>query len=428
VSRPGHGRANALDGFELEALIGRGATATVWRARPLDRPDVRVAVKRLRHRADADAIIREAAVLTALHHPHILQVLDTVHDDDEVALVLELADGGSLAARLAARPMLAREVVAVGRVLAEALAAAHAVGVVHGDVRAANVLLVGDRWCLADLGLAHHVGTTGLTTPSAARDVVDLVGVLSEALGPALPAHEPSVAHELRALLDAPPREAQALASALAALDRTAEPRPLPTAPADAAEDPDPRPDDTAGGAHPDPGGPHPVDLDGPTTADLRRRPPVAVPAPRRRRGLVAAAVVLAVVPVLVTRALHAPGAAGPTCGPRPPGLAGDFDGDGCPTAVSWVDGVALIDPTGLPGVDQPAGAGATVRYGLGRAGDDLLVGDWDCDGRDTLGVRHPDGSATLYDGWPANGAPVAGRPGVPDGACAPAAAPAQPA
>jgi eukaryotic-like serine/threonine-protein kinase len=453
VNRPGHGRANALEGFELEALIGRGASATVWRARPVDRPGEQVALKRLRHRADAGALAREAAVLAALDHPHILRVLDTVHDDDEIALVLELADGGSLAARLADGPMPAAEVVAVGRVLADALGAAHAVGVVHGDVRAANVLRVGDRWCLADLGLAHHVRPVAAGgSPSTTHDVADLAAMLADAVGPAEPSVEggPTLAARLSALLTAPPRDARGLVAALSVLDEDAppaashadpdrSPHPPQDPDADPATDDDPGPDpDLARHADADPDrdvdaepgvdrDPHPVDLDGPTTTDLRRRPPGAPPARRRRRGLVAAAVVLAVVPVLGARALPRPATAAPPCAPQPPGPAGDFDGDGCPTAVTWADGVAHIDPTGLPGADRPVGAGTTARYGLGRAGDELLVGDWDCDGRDTLGVLHPDGSATLYDGWPANGIPVDGRAGAPDGTCSPAATPARP-
>ena len=75
--------------------------------------------------------------------------------------------------------------------------------------------------------------------------------------------------------------------------------------------------------------------------------------------------------------------------------LIGDVDGDGCDTAALWDGKVLLVEVE----PDQPA-----RRYQVGQAGDQLVLGDWDCDGRATLGLYRPlTGEEFLFESWPAD-------------------------
>ena len=167
--------------YELWARIGTGATGAVWKAYRRGTPTGVVAVKRLRaarrpSRADRRRLRYEATVLARLDHPHIVRLVDVVDDAGGVAVVMELAPGGSLDALLAERSQLSPgEVVAVAAPVADALAAAHRRGVVHGDVKAGNILFAADgRPLLADFDVSHSpwstagdeiVGTAGYLAP-----------------------------------------------------------------------------------------------------------------------------------------------------------------------------------------------------------------------------------------------------------------------
>lgn len=150
--------------YELWARIGTGSTGAVWKAyrgRPAPRI---VALKRLRGAAggrDGRARLeREAAVLAELDHPHIIRVVEVVQDGEGVAIVMELAAGGSLDAVLAERGRLPPgEMVAVAVPIADALSSAHRRGIVHGDVKPANILFAADgRPLLADFDVARVLG------------------------------------------------------------------------------------------------------------------------------------------------------------------------------------------------------------------------------------------------------------------------------
>jgi tetratricopeptide (TPR) repeat protein len=126
----------------------------------LDRP---VAVKLLRARADAAdlrRLHREARTLARLAHPHVVHVYEVGEHDDHLFLVMEYVDGGSLLDRQR-DPNAAFHVDAIVTAYTEAaegLAAAHAAGIVHRDVKPANLLIGTDgRVRVADFGLAHPV-------------------------------------------------------------------------------------------------------------------------------------------------------------------------------------------------------------------------------------------------------------------------------
>ena len=148
----------AVPGYDVEELLGFGATGEVWRAREVASGEV-VALKRLRPGADPVAVEllrREATLLRRLDTPYVVRLRAVVGD----VLVLDHAPGGSLAALLVRRGALdPGEVVTVAAPLASALAVAHGLGMVHGDVSPANVLFTAEGMpLLADLGVARVPG------------------------------------------------------------------------------------------------------------------------------------------------------------------------------------------------------------------------------------------------------------------------------
>jgi hypothetical protein len=162
-----------VPGYVLEDLLGRGGSGEVWRAVPRG-GGAPVAVKVL-VAGDPERQAREAALLGELDHPHLVRLLDVVHQPrrggaSRVALVLELLAGGSLAALLARRGRLRPgEVVTAVAPVAAALAHAHERGVVHGDLAPGNIVFTAEgRPVLTDLGVARVLGETaaGAVTPA----------------------------------------------------------------------------------------------------------------------------------------------------------------------------------------------------------------------------------------------------------------------
>lgn len=164
-----------VEGYEIEGLLGAGPAGEVWLAR--DKASHRqVALKRLRPRDDEarDRARRLVSTLDLLSHPHLLGVQQMLPYGDEIVFVLEHANGGSLGQLLLVRGTLdPGEVVTVVGGAAQALAAAHARGLVHGDLTPENVLFTADgRPQVTDLGLlalvdgGEALGTHGYTDPS----------------------------------------------------------------------------------------------------------------------------------------------------------------------------------------------------------------------------------------------------------------------
>ena len=153
-----------LPGYVVEELLGRGGSGEVWRAR-IARSGEAVALKRLpiAEPGQVAAARVEAAVLSALDHPHLIRLHELVRTSDAVVLVLDLAAAGSLADLLGRRTRLTPgEVVTALAPIGAALAYAHAEGIVHGDVSAANVLFSSIGLpLLGDLGVARIIGDDG---------------------------------------------------------------------------------------------------------------------------------------------------------------------------------------------------------------------------------------------------------------------------
>ncbi|MET9885694.1 serine/threonine-protein kinase [Streptomyces sp. NPDC006430] len=144
---------------------------TVWRATDelLGRA---VAVKELHvdDGSNTTAALREARTVAQVKHPHVVVVHDVVEHDGRPHIVMELVDGCSLADRLASEgPLGPAETARMGLALLGALTAAHARGVLHRDVKPANVLLEAatGRAVLTDFGIARLAGATTISETGA---------------------------------------------------------------------------------------------------------------------------------------------------------------------------------------------------------------------------------------------------------------------
>jgi serine/threonine protein kinase len=150
--------------YRLESLLGRSAMADVWLARDveLERP---VALKLLTPEADRVRFEREARAAASLSHPNVMRIYDYGEDDGRLYIALEYLPGGTLESRLAdGRPLRDDETAAIASQLAGALAHAHEHGLVHRDVKPANVLFDDEgRAKLADFGIARAADTHAIT-------------------------------------------------------------------------------------------------------------------------------------------------------------------------------------------------------------------------------------------------------------------------
>lgn len=144
--------------YVLQERVGSGGMGVVWRAldRELDRT-VALKCARLEDERAGRRLRTEARNAARLHHPHIVAVFDHVRDGGQNWLVMEYVPSRSLA-RIVAEdgPLTPEQAAALGWRIADALAAAHAKGVVHGDVTPENILVTdGGVAKLADFGISR---------------------------------------------------------------------------------------------------------------------------------------------------------------------------------------------------------------------------------------------------------------------------------
>lgn len=257
-----------VDGrFELLQRLGGGGMGVVWRARDtaLHRD---VALKEVlppdpaagqadpvEEREVRQRVLREARALAQLRHPNVViihHIIDT-REHPHPWLVMELVTGGSLADRLERGPLTVAEAARIGRGVLGALRAAHAVGILHRDIKPGNVLLRQDGSpVLTDFGIAAVSDVTALTRSGTlvgspeyvaperlrgqegnpASDLWSLGMMLYVAVEGRHPLRRATVLATLTAVLDEPlppPVNAGPLAPALAAV-LAKDPRVRPTA------------------------------------------------------------------------------------------------------------------------------------------------------------------------------------------------------
>ncbi|RRR82923.1 serine/threonine-protein kinase [Streptomyces sp. RP5T] len=218
--------------YRLLSVLGEGGMGTVWRARDqvLHRD---VAVKEVRASIDLPVersrqlhirLEREAWAAARVNTRGVVTIHDVVNFDDRPWIVMELVRGSSLADVITSEGALApKDVARIGVEVLAALRAAHSAGVLHRDVKPANVLLADDgRVVLTDFGIASVEGSTALTmtgevvgspeylaperalgqTPGPASDLWSLGALLYTAVQGRSPFRRTSALSTLRAVVD----------------------------------------------------------------------------------------------------------------------------------------------------------------------------------------------------------------------------------
>jgi TolB-like protein/tetratricopeptide (TPR) repeat protein len=151
-----------LGAFEIVRLLGAGGMGEVYRARDvrLDR-DVALKVLPAATLADETArarLLHEARLASRLNHPHVCTIHEVGEEDGRLYVAMELVDGEPLSAIAAGRALPAERVVHYGRHVADALAHAHERGIIHRDLKSANVVITPDgRAKVLDFGLAKRI-------------------------------------------------------------------------------------------------------------------------------------------------------------------------------------------------------------------------------------------------------------------------------
>jgi serine/threonine protein kinase len=164
-----------FDGYRIVAELGRGGMGCVLRAtNPLLRRDeaLKVMLPEVAARPKArERFLREARAMAALRHDHVVEVYHVREAEGVPYLAMPLLEGETLAARLKREKVLPPvDVVRIGRQMADGLAAAHAKGLIHRDLKQSNVWLEAgtDRVKLLDFGLAREEDAAGGLTGEGA--------------------------------------------------------------------------------------------------------------------------------------------------------------------------------------------------------------------------------------------------------------------
>src|SRR5262245_34144148 len=156
-----------IGSYRILSFIGAGGMGEVYRARDL-KLDRDVAIKVLPldladDRERRSRLLREARAVAALNHPNICTIYEVGETDGGVYLAMEMIDGRPLSARLADGALGPDDIVRYGCELAAALAHAHDRGVIHRDLKSANVMVTSEgRIKVLDFGLARRMATAVL--------------------------------------------------------------------------------------------------------------------------------------------------------------------------------------------------------------------------------------------------------------------------
>ena len=167
-------KALIADRYRLLRRIGSGGMGVVWEGMD-ERLERRVALKQFYRQSEGSSreaelanqrALREARLTARLQHPHAVPVFDAVEQDGQLWLIMQFIPSITLAAVLQeSGPLQPNEAAKVGAEVASALAAAHAVGIVHRDVKPGNILITDDGTALiSDFGIARALGDATLTS------------------------------------------------------------------------------------------------------------------------------------------------------------------------------------------------------------------------------------------------------------------------
>src|ERR1051326_5788303 len=221
---------SVLGGYRIVGPLGSGATSVVYRAEHV-RLGRQAALKLLTPAfGEADfreRFLRESQLAASLDHPSIVPVYDAGDEDGLLYIAMACVEGSDLKSLLAEEGRLpVRRALRIIGQIASALDAAHARGLVHRDVKPANILVAADdRAYLSDFGVVKElasngttrtgsfVGTTEYSAPEQIEgravdgraDVYALACVLYECIAGEPPFHRPSEVAVLNAHLHAPP-------------------------------------------------------------------------------------------------------------------------------------------------------------------------------------------------------------------------------
>ncbi|HEV3387297.1 MAG TPA: protein kinase, partial [Gemmata sp.] len=165
--------ADTPPGYLIERELGRGGMGIVYLARHV-RLNRLVALKMVLSGAHAGhqeliRFLQEAESIAHLHHPNIVAIYEVGTHAGRPFFTLEFCEGGNLAQKLAGSPVPPKEAAELSRILARAVAHAHAAGIVHRDLKPQNVLLASDGSPkVTDFGLAKRTGSGSDLTATGA--------------------------------------------------------------------------------------------------------------------------------------------------------------------------------------------------------------------------------------------------------------------
>ena len=166
--------------YTIQSVLGRGGMGTVYLATH-ERLARSVALKVIApHLADDEdfraRFLRESQLAASLDHPHVIPIYDAGEVDGVLYLAMRYVSGPSLQALIRDHgPLSAAESIRIAEQIGGALDAAHRAGLVHRDVKPANILLAepGDHAFLSDFGLAKRTSSTGITRAGMFLGTVD---------------------------------------------------------------------------------------------------------------------------------------------------------------------------------------------------------------------------------------------------------------
>ncbi|MCG8464329.1 MAG: protein kinase [Xanthomonadales bacterium] len=154
--------------YRIDAVVGRGGMGQVYKAWDQRlRRWVALKVLHVSPEAEQQAILHEARMIASLNHPHIMQIYDIVEHQDQQVLVLEWVEGVTLHRLQNGRALPVLQSYHYSRQVLTALATTHRLGLIHGDLKAENIMVNSEGQIkVLDFGLAyhrqhHHQGSAG---------------------------------------------------------------------------------------------------------------------------------------------------------------------------------------------------------------------------------------------------------------------------